>query len=415
MRSLPDHGEPIDRIERRLDGFLDLDPHRRHVALSLGIHYVSDEIQDVLRRAHNRFAHHDNYFVYMRPGSHAIERDVLAIAEELLGGGDSRVTADFCASGTEATVNALFAARQWARATKPHIRRPEVVAPFSAHNVLTKAATYLDLTVVRAPLRDDLHADLDALEGLIGPDTIAIMGSAPNLAFGYYDDIPRLGRLALEHDLWLHIDATIGGFLAPFVTANGEHVPQWDFSVPGVRSMSAAFDKWAYAMKPAAVVAWRDLETKQHALVTTDDWPLESATSTGIGGGRSGGPVAAVWAVFHHLGREGYQLLASHLTEGQREYARRLADIPGITVIEPGFTVLNFVHETLSPDSIILAMHQRGWRHFACKAPPMVTLNFDAASIDVMDEYVSDLTAVVRELSCTAPQRALRLVSPPER
>lgn len=415
MTSLPERGESIEWIERRLDGFLDLDPHRRHVALSLGIHYVSDAIQDVLRPAHNRFAHHDNYFVYMRPGSHALEAEVLSIAEELLGGGATGVTADFCASGTEATVNALFAARQWARLTKPHIRRPEVVAPFSVHNVLSKAAEYLDLTVVRSPLRDDLHADVDALESLIGPDTIAIMGSAPNLAFGYYDDIPRLGRLAIEHDLWLHIDATIGGFLAPFLSANGEHVPPWDFTVPGVRSMSAAFDKWAYAMKPAAVLAWRDLDSKQHAVVSTSDWPLEPTTSSGIGGGRSGGPVAAVWAVFHHLGAAGYRLLANHLTEGQREYARRLGQVPGITVVEPGFTVLNFVHETLSPDSIILAMHQRGWRHFACKTPPMVTLNFDAASIDVIDEYVADLTAVVGELTGATPQQSLRLVSPPER
>jgi sphinganine-1-phosphate aldolase len=301
------------------------------------------------------------------------------------------------------------------RVAKPHIERPEVLAPFSVHNVLTKAARYLDLTVVRAPLRDDLHADLDALESLIGPSTIAIMGSAPNLAFGYFDDIPQLGRLAIENDLWLHIDATIGGFLAPFMAANGEYVPPWDFAVPGVRSMSASFDKWAYAMKPAAVVAWRDLETKQHSLVTTDDWPLEPVTSTGIGGGRSGGPVAAAWAVFHHLGREGYRTLASHLTEGQREYARRLAAVPGITVVEPGCTVLNFVHESLPPDAILLAMHQRGWRQFACKTPPMVTLNFDAASVDVMEEYMGDLCDVIAELTDDTTVRTLRLVSPPER
>ena len=60
-------------------------------------------------------------------------------------------------------------------------------------------------------------------------------------------------------------------------------------------------------------------------------------------------------------------------------------------------------------------MHQRWWRHFACKMPPMVTLNFDAASIDVIEEYIADLTAVVGELTGGTPHSSLRLVSPPER
>jgi sphinganine-1-phosphate aldolase len=398
MTTLPERGISLDRIEQRLDGFLDLDPHRKHTALSHGLYFVSDEIQDVLRRAHNRFAHQDNYYVFMRQGSHTLEREVLAMAEELLSGGVTGVRADFCSSGTEAMVNALFAARSWARTTKPHITRPEVVAPFGAHAVLSKAAHYLDITVRRAPLRDDLHTDLDALEALIGPDTIALVGSAPNLPFGYFDDIARLGALAIDHDLWLHVDATIGGFLAPFARDIGEPIPPWDFSVPGVRSMSAAFDKWAYAMKPAAVVAWRDLESMQHAVVTNDDWPLDPSTSTGIGGGRSGGPVAAVWALFHYLGRDGYRVLARHLVEGRHEFVRRLGSIPGIRLAEPGLNVLNYSHETLGVDAIIGAMHDRGWRHFACTTPPMVTLNLDAASVDVIDEYIADLVAVIERL-----------------
>jgi sphinganine-1-phosphate aldolase len=398
MTTLPERGIPLEQIERRLDGFLDLDPHRKHTALSHGLHFVSDEIQDVLRRAHNRFAHHDNYYVFMRQGSHTLEREVLSMAEELLSGGAHGVTADFCASGTEAMVNALFAARQWARATKPHITRPEVVAPFGAHAVVSKAAHYLDVTVRRAPLRDDLRTDLDAVEALIGPDTIAVVGCAPNLPFGYFDDIERFGRLALEHDLWLHVDATIGGFLSPFAVEVGEPIPPWDFSVPGVRSMSAAFDKWAYAMKPAAVIAWRDLESMRHAVVTNDDWPLDPATSTGIGGGRSGGPVAAVWALFHFLGRDGYRVLAQHLIEGRQEFVRRLTDLPRIRLVEPGLNVINFSHETITVDAIVGAMHDHGWRHFACKHPPMVTLNLDAASIDVVDDYIADLAAVIERL-----------------
>ena len=78
-------------------------------------------------------------------------------------------------------------------------------------------------------------------------------GSAPCFPFGLYDDIPALGRLALEHDLWLHCDACVGGFLAPFFTRLGEAVPPWDFSVPGVMSVSADIHKFGYGLKPASV------------------------------------------------------------------------------------------------------------------------------------------------------------------
>ena len=398
MTTLPARGIPLDLIERRLDGFVDLDPQRKHTALSHGLHVVSEDIQHVLRRAHNRFAHQDHDDVVTRPGSHTLEREVLSMAVELLSGGTPGVAADFCVSGTEATLNALFAARQWARAATPHITAPEIVAPFGADPVVSRAARYLDLTVRRAPLRDDLRTDLDALAALIGPDTIALVGCAPNLPFGYFDDIEHLGRLAIQHDLWFHVDATIGGFLSPFVAGIGEPVPPWDFSVPGVRSMAAAFDTWAYAMKPAAAVAWRDPETRRHAVVTTDDRPLDPTASTGIRGGRPGGPVAAVWALFHYLGRDGYRVLARHLVEGRREYVRRLSAIPGVRLVEPGLIVVNFAHESLSVAAIVGAMHDRGWRHVACTTPPMITLKLDAASIDVIDDYVTDLTAVIELL-----------------
>jgi glutamate/tyrosine decarboxylase-like PLP-dependent enzyme len=162
------------------------------------------------------------------------------------------------ASGTEGTFNALHAARTRARALRPDITSPEVVAPYSAHAAVSKTARYLDLTVRRAPHGADLHCDPAAIESLIGPNTIAIAASAPDWPYGYFDDIPALGRLAQQHDLWLHVDASVGGFISPFVAANGEHVPPWDFSVPGVSTIAAGLGTWGYGMKPTSVLAWRE-------------------------------------------------------------------------------------------------------------------------------------------------------------
>ena len=58
-------------------------------------------------------------------------------------------------------------ARDRARELHPEITAPEMVVPLSAHPAFWKAAHYFGLTMVRAPLRDDLHAGRDAYKRLI--------------------------------------------------------------------------------------------------------------------------------------------------------------------------------------------------------------------------------------------------------
>ena len=48
-------------------------------------------------------------------------------------------------------------------------------------------------------------------------ETIALLGSAPNYPNGAVDDIAALGKIALKHNIGLHVDACLGGFLLPFM------------------------------------------------------------------------------------------------------------------------------------------------------------------------------------------------------
>lgn len=395
MRSLPRMGWTRDQIDRQLLTFHDSDPPRKKSSMSVGVHYVSDEIQSVLQRAHNLFAHQSDMVLLSLAGAREMEQELLSICSEVLSGGTRGVVTTMSASGTEATFNALYAARTRARALRPHVTAPEVIAPFSAHAAVSKVCRYLDLVVRRAPQGADLRTDPAAIEALIGPNTIAIVASAPDWPYGYFDDIPAFGRLAIEHDLWLHVDACVGGFIAPFAAAAGEPVPAWDFSVPGVSTIAAGLGTWGYGMKPTSVLAWRDSSLVQHSVVAVDDWPIDSYATVGFSGTRAAGPVAAAWAVMHHLGVDGYRLLAQHLLDSRRLYAARLAALPGIRLLEPGLVNLNFSHATMPVRAIVDGMAQHGWSHFTCDRPPTVTLYIDAASVDVLDDYVADLASVL--------------------
>ena len=97
---------------------------------------------------------------------------------------------------------------------------------------------YLGLSVRRVPVAEDFRADVAAMREAVTPRTLMIVGSAPCFPYGLIDSIGELSELAIERDLWLHVDACVGGYFAPFARMNGIELDDFDFSLPGVRSMS---------------------------------------------------------------------------------------------------------------------------------------------------------------------------------
>ena len=49
---------------------------------------------------------------------------------------------------------------------------------------------------------------------------------------------PCAPQVTRRHGVPLHVDACLGGFVLPFARRLGHPVPPFDFSVPGVTSMS---------------------------------------------------------------------------------------------------------------------------------------------------------------------------------
>ncbi|PIZ25374.1 MAG: aspartate aminotransferase family protein, partial [Chloroflexi bacterium CG_4_10_14_0_8_um_filter_57_5] len=159
--------------------------------------------------------------------------------------------------GTESLLMAVKTARDWSRVHRPGIREPEMVLPLTAHPAFDKAAEYFGVRAVHVPVRADFRADVEAMRAAITPNTILMAGSAPSYPHGVVDPIRELAAIAQEHGLLFHTDSCVGGFMLPFVRKLGYPVPDFDFSVPGVTSMSADLHKFGYAAKPASVILYR--------------------------------------------------------------------------------------------------------------------------------------------------------------
>ena len=96
------------------------------------------------------------------------------------------------------------------------------------------------------PLRDECRFDPEAIAGAVDDDTMIIVGSAPSFPHGLVDEILPLKRVAELTDGWLDVDACLG-----------RDIPDFDFSDPGVRSLTADLHKFGVAPKPSSTDLYR--------------------------------------------------------------------------------------------------------------------------------------------------------------
>src|SRR3990172_6280877 len=269
---LPEKGRPWAELGPEMQAMRghDLDwKHGRHGAF---VWYANDDLEHVLRESFGMFLVENGLGVKAFPSIGRMENEVLAVVRGLLSG-DEETAGIFTSGGTESIFLAILAMREWARKERPEVRQSEIVAPHSAHPALNKAAHLLGMEVRRVPVGTDYRADPAAMAAAIGADTVGMYASAPSYSLGMVDPIPEMGAIAAERGLWLHMDACVGGILAPFVREVGYEVPPFDFSVPGVTSISADLPKSGYAARGSSTVLYRDKEIHRHQFFTYADWP----------------------------------------------------------------------------------------------------------------------------------------------
>jgi glutamate/tyrosine decarboxylase-like PLP-dependent enzyme len=405
--TLPKTGLSKGQIDAYFDDILGRDPDPAQGAMSCYCMKGSEEIQDVLKDAYLKFFHHNGVVRRMMPGVRKMEEDLLSICAGILGGGTPGVVANITSGGSESIFCAIHAIREWAQATRNLSGPVEIVAPWSAHPAFSKACHYLGVKLVRIPLGPDYRANIEAMAAAITTNTVALVGSAPCWPYGLYDSIEELSELAQARDLWLHVDACVGGYLAPFVAKAGYPVPRWDFSLPGVKSISADLHKYAYAAKPASTIAWRsaDLQEKYH-YYSPSDWPGSPYITQAVAGSRPIGPVAAAYAVLNRLGEEGYVELAGYAMRNKERLLEGVARIPGLRPWKSDLvlTYYDSVDPNLPVKKIVGGLGDLGWPSFGTLEPPLVQVAVDPMPADgsLIDRYLADLNRVVDQIRAGA-------------
>ncbi len=289
------------------------------------------------------------------------ENELIEMARDHLHG-DENVMGTFTSGGTESIILAVKAARDHAKATRG-VQQAEMIVPLTAHAAFHKAGHYLGVKVITTGVDPkSFRADVAEISAAITPNTVLIVGSASGYAHGVVDPIREIAALASSKNILCHVDGCIGGFLLPYFARLGAKVPDFDFRVPGVTSISMDFHKYALTPKGASCVLYRSDDVRRAQFFVCSSWAGYTMINPTIQSSKSGGPLAAAWAVVHHVGDNGYMKIAKGLLDARDALVTGINDIPGLSVMgEPEMALIAFTSDEVPVFVLADAMKARGW------------------------------------------------------
>jgi len=391
-------GMTWEEIEKTLISYRKNDVDWKRGRVPLYIFYADEEISEISKKSYMMFFTENSLGARALPSVAKLEGEVLSMVTQILNG-DSGVVGNMTFGGTESIFMAIKTARDWARNFRPEIINPEMVIPSSAHPAFNKAAHYLGLKVKRVRDSPDFRADVLAMEEAISDNTIMIVGSAPSFPLGVIDPIDKLGNLASKRGLWFHVDACVGGFLAPFVRKLGYPVPDFDFIIPEVTSISADLHKYGFTAKPASTILYRNENYHQYQSYTFDDWPRGMYKTQTFQGTRPSGSVAAAWAVMKYLGESGYLKIADKIMNIRKALISGIMAMPGLKIWgNPELSIIGFGSDTIDIYAVGDIMAQKGWYVGRNVEPPALTHMLMPVHEVMIDDYLGDLSGSVEKV-----------------
>lgn len=395
---LPTTGEAWPELKARMAAMGGGDVDWRHGRAAVYVFNAGEDIEAVQEGAYTMYMAENGLGPSAFPSLKGMEEAVIGFGLSLLHAPEG-AAGSITSGGTDSITMALKAARDHARKTRGLSGPVNIVLPRSAHLAFDKAAALMEIEVRRTPLKD-LLADPAAIDAAADDHTVMIVGSAPCFPYGLIDPIAELGRLAEARGLWLHVDACVGGYAAPFVRMNGGEIPDFDFAVPGVSSMSADLHKYGFCAKGASTVLFRSAELHKAMVFDFRDWPGGRMVTPTLAGTRPGGAIAAAYAVMTYLGVEGYRARHKQVTDareiieaGLRQRGYQVQGRPQLGLVA--------YSGMANPGALWMKLRERGWFTSTTSEPPGLHLMLSPVHLGVAQTYLDDLDWAAKALGVT--------------
>ena len=394
--NIPERGRTKEDILQTLEAYGQGDLPWRSGRVMAYVYNPGKEASDVARSAYMMYLTENALDPTTYPSVMRLEREVVRMVINLLRG-DENVVGNMTSGGTESILLAVKTARDWSRANRPGVDVPEMILPLTAHAAFHKAAAYFDVKPVIVGFDTQTYkADVDAMRRAINKNTILLVASAPGYAQGVIDPIDEIGALARERGLLFHVDACVGGIHLSFMRKMGYPLPNFDFTVPGVTSISADMHKYGYAPKNASVVMSRSKELRKYQIYSCRHTTIYALINPTVLSSKSGGPMAASWATLNFLGEEGYSKIIKATMDATEKLVAGVNAIPDLRVLgKPHMCMFSMASDTVNLFQVADEMHDRGWyvqpQFSTDLSPPNLHITVNPSSVDLVNEFLEAL------------------------
>jgi len=393
---IPKRGWSREQVFEQLERFRENDTPWREGRTWAYVYDPGREAEAVIKDAFVSYLSENGLDPTAFPSALQMENDVVSMAARHLNG-DADVVGNFTSGGTESIMLAVKAARDWAREHRRGIHEPEMILPETAHAAFQKAAYYLGVKpIIVCADPDSFRADVNAVRDAITDNTVLLVGSAISYAHGVVDPIRELGQLARERDLLLHVDGCMGGFLLQYFARLGAPVPDYDFRVPGVTSISMDLHKYAFAAKGASTILYRDKKLRKYQMYACSNWTGYTVINPTVQSTKSAGPIAGAWAAMHFIGDDGYLEITRAVKDATDEIVAAVDAAPDLRLLgRPDMNLLSFASDSVSVFHIADEMKEHNWyvqpQLAYGSSPENIHLSINPESVRWVDAMLADL------------------------
>ncbi|HRN94090.1 MAG: aspartate aminotransferase family protein [Chitinophagales bacterium] len=403
FKQLPEKGLDKAQIFSHLEDLKKNDADWKKGRVFSLVFHPGDEASEVVKEAYKMYSSENGLNPTVFKSLKQMENDVISFTASLLHAPETAV-GTMTSGGTESIISAVKAAKKFAMDKNKSLSKPNIVLPESAHPAFNKAADYFSLEVRSVKCLGALEPDLEQYRSFIDGNTVMIVGSSPAYPHGHIDPLEKLSELAIEKDLWFHVDACVGGFLLPFLEQLGHSVPVFDFRLPGVSSISLDIHKYGYGPKGSSVVFYRNSEKRKKQFFVYTKWIGGLYVSPSISGTRPGGAIAGSWAIMNFLGTEGYKKMAQETLEAAQKIQRAVNTIPELQVTGNPLTTIFSIKSTGKIDIYRLGdeLSIMGWHLDRQLTPPTLHMTISYGHVAYADEFIRDLKLAVEKLNSTS-------------
>jgi glutamate/tyrosine decarboxylase-like PLP-dependent enzyme len=360
------------------------------------VYNPGEDPAEVTRAAYLAYLNENGLDPSVFPSLLKVETDVVRAVIHLLHG-DSNAVGHLTSGGTESIILAVKTARDKARTEHPEITQPEMVLPKTAHAAFHKAAHYLSVKPVVVDIDPQtFKVRAEAMRAAITANTILLIASAPSYSQGVIDPIEAIGNIAQEKNLLFHVDACVGGLHLSFMRKLGYEIPDFDFTVPGVTSVSTDLHKYGYAAKGCSAILYRSKDIRKYQIFASTDTTGYTLINPTMLSSKTGGPMAGAWAILNFLGEEGYKRIVQGVQEATRRLINGINAIEDLQVLgEPVMSMFSFKSDAINVYQLADEMSKRGWYIQGQFSTPLTPRNLH---ISVNQGTIHNVEALLKDL-----------------